>query len=153
MDINKIKKLIEMLKDTDVAEIEIQEKEGTLKLIRYAQGGPLPMVQTFVPAVSTAPMAPVVDTAATESEATSSSHKLGHVVRSPMVGTYYSSSAPDTPPFAQVGKRVKQGDTLGIIEAMKMFNEVEADKAGVIIEVLVKNGSPVEYDQPLFIIE
>lgn len=149
MDIRKIKKLIELLDETGISEIEIKEGEESLRLSRYHHPvephRPMP-VQTF-----TSASPPSVSVAASEHKPaeTSSAHK----VRSPMVGTMYASPSPDAAPFITVGQSVKVGDTLCIIEAMKMFNEIEADRAGTITAVLVANGDPVEYDQPLFTIE
>lgn len=155
MDINKIKKLIAMLQDTDISEIEIQEAEGTIKLTRYAHGNPVattPHHVQIIPTMAQPAVAPI-QPAIVKEEKNNEIPRSGHMTRSPMVGTFYSAPAPDAPPFVQIGKSVKQGDTIGIIEAMKMFNEVEADKSGVIKEILITNGSPVEFDQPLFIIE
>lgn len=149
MDIRKIKKLIELLEETGIAEIEIKEGEESLRLsrhhsietptIRHVSVAPAPIAHQPAPQVIEAPKA---------TETTS-----GHKVRSPMVGTMYTSPSPDAPTFVTVGKSVQVGDTLCIIEAMKMFNEIEADRAGTITAILVNNGEPVEYDQPLFIIE
>lgn len=145
MDIRKIRKLIELMEETGISEIEIKEGEESLRLTRHQPGSPID-VQLARPApVSHAPLA----IAAAPSE----SVPLGHSVRSPMVGTLYSASSPDVAPFVAIGQSVNVGDTLCVIEAMKMFNEIEADRAGIITAILVANGSPVEYDQPLFIIE
>ena len=149
MDIRKIKKLIELLDETGISEIEIKEGEESLRLSRYHHTvePPRPMpIQT----VTTVTPSPVNVVAPEYKPAEASS---AHKVRSPMVGTMYSSASPDAAPFVTVGQSVKVGDTLCIIEAMKMFNEIEADRAGTISAVLVANGDPVEYDQPLFIIE
>ncbi len=154
MDIRKIKKLIELLEETGISEIEIKEGEESLRLSRHSHMSEPPaqrymhqhQPQTHIqyPTPVAAPDSKPIE-AATES--------AGHKLRSPMVGTMYTSPSPDTPAFVTVGQTVKAGETLCIIEAMKMFNEIEADKAGVITAVLVSNGDPVEYDQPLFIIE
>ncbi|CEK09662.1 acetyl-CoA carboxylase biotin carboxyl carrier protein [Legionella hackeliae] len=156
MDIRKIKKLIELLEETGISEIEIKEGEESVRLsrhsfpveqpaqIRYVT--PPPQQAIAQPAVA----APVA--AMSESKAAAPTTK-GHKVRSPMVGTMYISPSPDAAPFVTVGQSVKVGDTLCIVEAMKMFNEIEADRTGKIIEILVANGEPVEYDQPLFVIE
>ncbi len=149
MDIRKIRKLIELLEETGISEIEIKEGEESLRLSRHSHwveppaprhAAPLHAphyTQTLTAAVPQAPE-PV---------------SLAHHVRSPMVGTLYTSPSPDTPAFVTIGKHVKVGDTLCIIEAMKMFNEIEADRAGVVTAILAVNGDPVEYDQPLFAIE
>jgi len=152
MDIRKIRKLIELLEETGISEIEIKEGEESLRLSRHSYPTDLP-VQKYVAAPPvTAPSAttPVtIGTVENKPVDTSSAHK----VRSPMVGTMYMSPSPDAPPFVKVDQVVKVGDTLCIIEAMKMFNEIEADRAGKITAILVDNGEPIEYDQPLFIIE
>ena len=144
MDIRKIRKLIELMEETGISEIEIKEGEESLRLTRHQPDSPID-VQLAKPASIS--HAPVTTTAPPQSP------PLGHSVRSPMVGTLYSASSPDVAPFVVVGQSVNVGDTLCVIEAMKMFNEIEADRAGIITAILVANGSPVEYDQPLFIIE
>ena len=154
MDIRKIKQLIELLDQTGISEIEIKEsKEGetSLRLSRYPASMPdavLPVSQT---STYNAPKTRVIDTASAVNPLVIETS--GHTLRSPMVGTLYASASPESAPFVTVGKTVKKGETLCIIEAMKMFNEIEADRDGVIISMLVANGEPVEYDQPLFIIE
>ena len=154
MDIRKIRKLIELLQETGISEIEIKEGEESLRLSRHAS--------TANPSLTyaAAPIMPVHHQATTPAAPATVTHEppvaaalSGHALRSPMVGTLYTSPSPDAPPFVSVGQTIKAGDTLCIIEAMKMFNEVEADKNGVIKAILVKNGDPVEYDEPLFIIE
>lgn len=153
MDIRKIKKLIELIDETGIAEIEIKEGEESVRLSRYsANAAAAPVSAPAMPqpapaAVSLAPAAGV-----DEKPAASAQHN-GHAVKSPMVGTYYASPSPDAESFVKVGQQVNIGDTLCIVEAMKMFNEIEADKSGKIVEILVENGQPVEYDQVLFIIE
>ncbi|MEJ2380360.1 MAG: acetyl-CoA carboxylase biotin carboxyl carrier protein [Gammaproteobacteria bacterium] len=147
MDIRKVKKLIELLEESGIAEIEIHEGEEAVRISRYPQGAQV--VQAAVP--QPLPAAAPSPAPAAEEEAAPELPE-GHAVLSPMVGTFYRSSAPGNPPFAEVGQRVNTGDTLCIIEAMKMFNQIEADTGGVIAAVLVENGQPVEYGQPLFII-
>ena len=152
MDISKIKKLIELLEETGISEIEITEGEESVRLSRHCNVVAAPRDMAYqVPQqmMAPAPAAPVAEPAAKPAAAPVS----GHQVRSPMVGTMYSAPSPDAAVFVSVGQSVKVGDTLCIIEAMKMFNEIEADKSGVVKEILVSNGEPVEYDQPLFIIE
>ncbi|MDF1645519.1 MAG: acetyl-CoA carboxylase biotin carboxyl carrier protein [Legionellaceae bacterium] len=156
MDIRKIRKLIELLTETGISEIEIKEGEESLRLTRHTTPSHSQTITEHM--VSTAPVmqatpAPAVSASASEEQPKAESVSAGHKVNSPMVGTFYSSSSPDTPSFATVGQSVSIGDTLCIVEAMKMFNEIEADKAGVIKEILVSNGDPVEYGEPLFIIE
>ncbi|MDR3501136.1 MAG: acetyl-CoA carboxylase biotin carboxyl carrier protein [Legionella sp.] len=152
MDIRKIKKLIELLEETGISEIEIKEGEESLRLSRYSNAPVEPAVHyVSAPAPRIEASAPVTAAASESKPATAISS--GHKVRSPMVGTLYSSPSPESPPFVTVGQSVKVGDVLCIVEAMKMFNEIEADRAGKIVEILVANGEPVEYDQVLFVIE
>jgi acetyl-CoA carboxylase biotin carboxyl carrier protein len=154
MDIRKVKKLIELLEESGIAELEIQEGEESVRISRYPQGqvsAPMVMQAPFPAAVTAAP-ASVAPTIAEPAEAVPEIPE-GHVVSSPMVGSFYRSSSPSVPPFVEVGKKVSIGDTLCIIEAMKMFNQIEADKAGTIAAILVENGEPVEYGQSLFVIE
>ena len=147
MDIRKIKKLIEMLEESNLTEIEIHEGEETIRLSRLAT----PVAAAPMTAVYAPPMAAALPTASpAPAEAAVPS---GHMVTSPMVGTFYRSSTPNAKPFVDVGSQVKVGDTLCIIEAMKMLNQIEADKAGVIKAILKENGQPVEYGEPLFVIE
>ncbi|HEB56931.1 MAG TPA: acetyl-CoA carboxylase biotin carboxyl carrier protein [Gammaproteobacteria bacterium] len=149
MDIRKVKKLIELLEESGIAEIEIQEGEESVRISRYSQHAPIAAPQPVAaiappPVAAPEPAAP----ANTESDAIE-----GHVVKSPMVGAFYRAPSPGAATFVEVGQSVKVGDTLCIIEAMKLLNQIEADKAGVIKAILVENGQPVEYDQPLFVIE
>lgn len=148
MDIRKVKKLIELLEESGIAEIEIREGEETVRISRYGQGGAPMMMQ--------APMmaAPVAAALAVATPApTAPAIPAGHTVDSPMVGTFYRAPTPGAKSFVEVGHRVNVGDTLCIIEAMKMLNQIEADKAGVVAAILVENGQPVEFGQPLFVIE
>ena len=155
MDIRKIKKLIELLKESGVTEFETKEGEESLRL-SWKNPGHEGTVVHHAPAQVQAPIqaqpAPASAPSASAKEEKSESF-TGHQVRSPMVGTMYSSPSPEADPFVTVGKSVKAGDTLCIIEAMKMFNEIEADRSGVITAIHVSNGEPVEFDQPLFSIE
>ncbi len=147
MDIRKIKKLIEIIEESDIAEIEITEGEESVRINRYsAKQAPAPVAYTAGPA-PTPPAAPAI------SEAVANEEPKGHTVRSPMVGTFYRSASPGSSPFVQIGHSVKAGDTLCIIEAMKILNQIEADKSGVIKQILIEDAQPVEYDQALFIIE
>ena len=147
MDIRKIKKLIELVEESGINELEISEGEESVRICR---GG---TVVQAAPMMQAAPIAvaPVAAGAAVAPEAAAAIS--GHVVRSPMVGTFYASASPDAPAFAKVGQHVNAGDTLCILEAMKMMNQIEADKSGVIKEVLAVNEDAIEFDQPLFIIE
>ena len=149
MDIRKIKKLIELIEDSDIAEIEINEGEESVRISRYSSTIPAVHVAAPVSAIAAAPMA----TAATTSSEPTPETPSGHAVKSPMVGTFYRSATPGAPTFVEVGQSVSEGETLCIIEAMKILNQIEADKSGTIKQILVENAEPVEYDQPLFIIE
>jgi acetyl-CoA carboxylase biotin carboxyl carrier protein len=147
MDIRKIKKLIDLIEESDIAEIEISEGEESVRISRYSSVAPVqyaaPMAMAPATAVSAAPVA-----AAPVEEKVS-----GHVVKSPMVGTFYRSASPGSPAFVEIGQAVTVGQTVCIIEAMKILNQIEADKSGKIKQILVENAHPVEYGQPLFIIE
>ena len=154
MDLRKIKKLIELLEESNLSELEIKEGEESVRLSRHAQPGATPTVLMQAPsATAPTPAAPAA-TAAAQSETPASERGLpeGHVVRAPMVGTFYASASPGAAAFVGVGTRVKAGDPLGIIEAMKMFNQIEADVAGTVLAIVAENGQPVEFDQPLFVI-
>lgn len=151
MDIRKIKKLIELLNETGISEIEVKEGEESLRLTRHVTPAGAKITEHVMPAP--VPHAPPPHAPAAPSESNEAVVPSGHKIHSPMVGTFYASSSPDNPPFVTVGQTVATGDTLCIIEAMKMFNEIEADKSGVVKAILVSNGDPVEYDEPLFIIE
>jgi acetyl-CoA carboxylase biotin carboxyl carrier protein len=144
MDIRKIKKLIEIIEESGIAEIEIKEGEEFVRISRYS-AAPAPVAYAPQPAAPVAAPAP----ASTAGEEVIS----GHVVKSPMVGTFYRSATPGAKPFTDVGQKVQAGDTLCIIEAMKILNQIEADKSGTITKILVENAEPVEYGQPLFVIE
>jgi len=151
MDIRKVKKLIELLEESNINELEITEGEESVRISRGATvvAAPAPAAPAAVAAPAPVAAAP----AAVAPAAPAASEELaGHVVRSPMVGTFYGSPAPGSPVFVEPGKAVKVGDVLCIIEAMKMMNQIEADKAGTIGAVLVEDGEPIEYDQPLFTI-
>ncbi len=158
MDLRKIKKLIDLLEESNLAEIEIKEGEESVRLARVPKGGMVaaaPMMQQVAaPAAATQmPMqSPVQAATGGSPKPASPDLPAGHVVRSPMVGTFYASPAPDKPAFVSVGQAVKAGDTLGIIEAMKMFNPIEADISGTVLAIQCESGQPVEFDQPLFVI-
>lgn len=158
MDIRKIKKLIEMIGESDIAEIEVREGEETIRITRHNANPPAPQYVmqapmaggiAYAPQQQAAP-APAADPGQGEAQA---EQITGHIVRSPMVGTFYRSPTPGAKSFVEVGQRVEAGDTLCIIEAMKILNQIEADKSGTVAKVLVENAQPVEYNQPLFIIE
>ncbi|MFW5816769.1 MAG: acetyl-CoA carboxylase biotin carboxyl carrier protein [Wenzhouxiangella sp.] len=149
MDLRKIKKLIELLEESQLSEIEIHEGEESVRLIRHSGSAPGPVA---APLVSSAPAAAPNPPPAAESESGEPALPEGEQVRSPMVGTFYSSPNPETPPFVKVGSKVSVGDTLCLVEAMKMFNQIEAELAGEVVAVLVEDGQPVEFDEPLFVI-
>lgn len=150
MDIRKIKKLIELLEASSLTEMEIHEGEESVRLSRSNQAAP-PAV-TAIPAVP-APVASTPPAAVSAPPPASPDEDDGHVVRSPMVGTFYAASSPEAEPFVKVGQKVKPGDVLCIIEAMKMFNQIESEVEGVVTRILAENGQPVEFDEPLFIIQ
>jgi acetyl-CoA carboxylase biotin carboxyl carrier protein len=149
MDIRKVKKLIELLEESGIAEIEIKEGEEAVRISRHPVGAPVAF-QAAPMVAAPAATAPVAEAAA---PAAGSAVPAGHTVNSPMVGTFYRAPSPNASPFVEVGQRVNVGDTLCIIEAMKMLNQIEADKAGSITAILVDNAEPVEYGQALFVIE
>jgi len=152
MDIRKIKKLIELVEESGVAELEITEGEESVRIHRGPTGAQAPVNYSF--AAPAAPQAAPAPAAAAPAAAPAEpAQPEGHVVKSPMVGTFYRASSPTAKAFAEVGQQVKVGDTLCIVEAMKMMNQIEADKAGVVKAILVENQDPVEFDQPMFIIE
>ena len=163
MDLRKIKKLIDLLEESNLAEIEIKEGEESVRLARmpshstHASG----VMQAAAPAhyAMPPPSGPVMPMHSPSEAATGGSHKPhgtdlpnGHVVRAPMVGTFYASPSPEKPSFVSIGQSVKAGETLGIIEAMKMFNPIEADVSGTVLAIQCESGQPVEFDQPLFVI-
>jgi acetyl-CoA carboxylase biotin carboxyl carrier protein len=149
MDIRKVKKLIELLDESGIAEIEINEGEESVRISRYSTSAPAPVQQFAAPAPAVA--APV---AAAETESTGEECAIsGHTVNAPMVGTFYTSASPGAPNFVKVGDSVGEGDTVCIIEAMKILNQIEADKSGVVKAILVENAQPVEFGQPLVVIE
>lgn len=160
MDLRKLKTLIDLVAESGISELEITEGEGKVRIVKspqpmapaYYQAAPMmaqPMAPATAPATAAAPASPV---AAAPAEAPAAA-PAGHVVKSPMVGTFYRSANPNSAPFVEVGAQIKQGGTLCIIEAMKLMNEIEADVAGTVKAILVENGQPVEYGQPLFVIE
>ncbi|WP_226665107.1 acetyl-CoA carboxylase biotin carboxyl carrier protein [Microbulbifer aggregans] len=156
MDIRKIKKLIELLEESDIGELEIKEGEESVRISRGVSGASIqmpqmPMMAPMAPMAPAAPApAPAAPAAAPAESASESVPALtGHPVKSPMVGTFYAASSPGAEPFVKVGQQVKAGDVICIVEAMKMMNQIEADKSGTIESILVEDGQPVEYDQPL----
>ncbi|MCC4632219.1 acetyl-CoA carboxylase biotin carboxyl carrier protein [Xanthomonas dyei] len=159
MDLRKIKKLIDLLEESNLAEIEIKEGEESVRLARVPKGTQVvsaPM-QQYAPAPAAPPQAASMPMQSPTEASTGGAKQVaalpeGHVLRAPMVGTFYTSPSPDKPAFVTVGQAVKAGDTLAIIEAMKMFNPIEADVSGTIVAILGETGQPVEFDQPLFVI-
>ncbi|MEN9887749.1 MAG: Biotin carboxyl carrier protein of acetyl-CoA carboxylase [Pseudomonadota bacterium] len=152
MDLRKLKTLIDLVSDSNVSELEITEAEGKVRIVKSAPAAPVATVMA-APALAAAPApvatvaAPVVAPAAAPAEPT------GHIVKSPMVGTFYRASSPGAKAFVEVGQSVKEGEAICIVEAMKILNEIEADKSGTVTQILVENGQAVEYGQPLFVIE
>jgi acetyl-CoA carboxylase biotin carboxyl carrier protein len=151
MDIRKIKKLIELLEESSLSEIEIVEGEESLRITRATAATVAPQMMAAPVPVAAAPAAPAPE-AAVASEPEGDAIPDGQVVRAPMVGTFYSASSPEAESFVSKGQSVAVGDTLCIIEAMKMFNQIESDYSGTVVAILAENGQPVEYDQPLFVI-
>jgi len=155
MDIRKVKKLIELLEESGIAEIEINEGEESVRISRYPTSGPaMPMqmpMQQF--AAVPAPAATRPEPAAEADDSADNCAISGHTVNAPMVGTFYTSASPGAPVFCKVGDTVSEGDTVCIIEAMKILNQIEADKSGVVKAILVENAQPVEFGQPLIVIE
>jgi acetyl-CoA carboxylase biotin carboxyl carrier protein len=155
MDLRKLKTLIDLVAESGIAEIEVTEGEDKVRIVKHAPtvvaAGPPAPIQTVVTGAAAAPMPPAPAAAPVAAEAAAEPPK-GSVVKSPMVGTFYRSPSPGAKAFVEVGQPVKPGDTLCIIEAMKLLNEIEAEVAGEVTEILVENGQPVEYGQPLFVI-
>ncbi|MBI3229135.1 MAG: acetyl-CoA carboxylase biotin carboxyl carrier protein [Burkholderiales bacterium] len=155
MDLRKLKTLIDLVAESDIAELEVTEGESKVKIVKsstlaqnqvvmmHPQSVPQTIAPTFTPPPGAGPIAPPPPADLADA---------GHVIKSPMVGTFYRSSAPGSPPFVEIGQSVKQGDTLCIIEAMKLLNEIDADMSGTVTQILVENGQPVEFGQPLFIV-
>ena len=148
MDLRKLKTLIDLVSDSNISELEITEAEGKVRIVKGGMAAPVQYVQSMPAQAPAAAAPPPAAAAPTEPAA-----PAGHAVKSPMVGTFYRSASPGAPAFVEVGSQVKEGDTLCIIEAMKILNEIEADKSGTVSKILSENGQAVEYGQPLFIIE
>ncbi|HEY0635297.1 MAG TPA: acetyl-CoA carboxylase biotin carboxyl carrier protein [Gammaproteobacteria bacterium] len=154
MDIRKVKKLIELLEESGIAELEIREGEETVRISRHGSGATfVNAAPQMMPMAAPAAAIPATAPAAAPAAPATPAQPSGHAVTSPIVGTFYRSSSPSAKSFVEVGSPVKEGDTLCIIEAMKIMNQIEADKSGTIKAILVENGQPVEFGQPLFIIE
>ncbi|WP_300653983.1 acetyl-CoA carboxylase biotin carboxyl carrier protein [Hydrogenophaga sp.] len=152
MDLRKLKTLIDLVSESNVSELEITEAEGKVRIVKSAPTSaaapvtysmaPAPVAPAVVPAVEVAPAAPAAP-----------AEPVGHTVKSPMVGTFYRASSPGAKPFVEIGDTIKEGETICIVEAMKILNEIEADKSGTVTKILVDNGQAVEYGQPLYVIE
>jgi acetyl-CoA carboxylase biotin carboxyl carrier protein len=151
MDLRKIKKLIDLLEESNLAELEIKEGEEVVRLSRVPKNA-APVAVHTVPAPAPVAATPTPVAAAVAEAPAADALPAGHVVKAPMVGTFYASATPGTPAFVKVGQQVAAGETLGIIEAMKMFNQIEADVAGTVKAILIENGQPVEFDEPMFVI-
>lgn len=151
MDLRKLKTLIDLVAESDISELEVTEGEGKVRIVKSAPApqGQMVMMQPQMQQAMSAPVAPV---AAAPAAPAAAPVVEGHIVKSPMVGTFYRAASPGSAPFADIGKNVNSGDTLCIIEAMKLLNEIESDFSGSIKQILVENGQPVEFGQPLFII-
>lgn len=150
MDLRKLKTLIDLVSESNVSELEITEAEGKVRIVKGGYGAPVayPVMQAQPAQAVASAAAPV---AAAEPPAAAA--PAGHVVKSPMVGTFYRSASPGAKPFVEIGSQIKEGETICIIEAMKILNEIEADKSGTVVQILTENGEAVEYGQPLFVIE
>ncbi len=153
MDLRKIKKLIDLLESSDLSELEIHEGEETVRLSRNPRAGVLAPQMISAPAQAPTSVAPSPNVPPATNESPAGPNVPdGHVVKAPMVGTFYSASSPDAEPYVKVGQKINVGDTLGVIEAMKMFNQIEADHSGTISAILIENGAALEFDQPMFVI-
>ena len=154
MDLRKLKTLIDLVSESNVSELEITEAEGKVRIVKAGHGAPVQTVYAPMPAPVAAPaLAPAAAPAADAAAPAAAAAHAGFVVKSPMVGTFYRSASPGGKAFVDVGSQVKEGDTLCIIEAMKILNEIEAEKSGTVTQILGENGQAVEYGQPLFVIE
>jgi len=154
MDLRKLKTLIDLVSDSNVSELEITEAEGKVRIVKTAPAQAVVAAATPFAMAAPAPVAPVAaPVAALAAVPTEPAAPTGHIVKSPMVGTFYRASSPGAKSFVEVGQTVKEGQPICIVEAMKILNEIEADKSGVITQILAENGQAVEYGQPLFVIE
>jgi acetyl-CoA carboxylase biotin carboxyl carrier protein len=154
MDLRKLKTLIDLVSESNVSELEITEAEGKVRIVKSAPAAAVAQVVAAAPvAAVAAPAVQAVADAASAAAPAAAPAAVGHTVKSPMVGTFYRASSPGAKPFAEIGQTIKEGETICIVEAMKILNEIEADKSGTITQILVENGQAVEYGQPLFIIE
>jgi len=152
MDLRKLKKLIDLVQESGIAELEITEGEEKVRIAKGGQVSVAPAQAGWGPAAAAAAAHAAASTPAEGTPAPSPAVETRHTIKAPMVGTFYRASAPDSKPFVEVGQAIKEGETVCIIEAMKLMNEIEADTSGSIVEILVENGQPVEYGQPLFVV-
>ncbi|WP_101048483.1 acetyl-CoA carboxylase biotin carboxyl carrier protein [Macromonas nakdongensis] len=153
MDLRKLKTLIDLVSESNVSELEITEAEGKVRIVKTAPAAPVAMVAAAPAMTVAAPVVAAPLEAVAAPVAAAPAAPTGHVVKSPMVGTFYRASSPGAKPFAEVGQTIKEGEAICIVEAMKILNEIEADKSGTVTQILVENGQAVEYGQPLFVIE
>ncbi|WP_439606527.1 acetyl-CoA carboxylase biotin carboxyl carrier protein [Hydrogenophaga sp.] len=154
MDLRKLKTLIDLVSESNVSELEITEAEGKVRIVKSAPVvAAAPVTYSMAPAPVAPSVVPAVEVAATPVAAATPAEPVGHTVKSPMVGTFYRASSPGAKPFVEIGDTIKEGETICIVEAMKILNEIEADKSGTVTQILVDNGQAVEYGQPLYVIE
>jgi acetyl-CoA carboxylase biotin carboxyl carrier protein len=154
MDLRKLKTLIDLVSESNVSELEITEAEGKVRIVKSIPTGPVSHVIAAPVAQVAAAAAPVAEPAPVAVPASAATTEVsGHVVKSPMVGTFYRASSPGAKPFVEIGDTIKEGETICIVEAMKILNEIETDKGGTVKQILVENGQAVEYGQPLYVIE
>jgi acetyl-CoA carboxylase biotin carboxyl carrier protein len=153
MDLRKLKTLIDLVSESNVSELEITEAEGKVRIVKSAPvAAAAPVTYSMAPAPVVPPVVPTVEALPATLAAAAPAAPVGHTVKSPMVGTFYRASSPGAKPFVEVGDTIKEGETICIVEAMKILNEIEADKSGTVTQILGENGQSVEYGQPLFII-
>ena len=153
MDLRKLKTLIDLVSESNVSELEITEAEGKVRIVKSAPASAVAQVMAVAPAAPVlAPVQAAGEAPAAAAAPVAAAEPSGHIVKSPMVGTFYRASSPGAKPFAEVGQSIKEGETICIVEAMKILNEIECDKTGTITQILVENGQAVEYGQPLFVI-
>ncbi len=154
MDLRKLKTLIDLVSESNVSELEITEAEGKVRIVKSAPvAAAAPITYSMAPAPVVPPVVPTVESLPATPAAAAPAAPVGHTVKSPMVGTFYRASSPGAKPFVEVGDTIKEGETICIVEAMKILNEIEADKSGTVTQILVDNGQAVEYGQPLYVIE
>ena len=154
MDLRKLKTLIDLVSESNVSELEITEAEGKVRIVKSApMSAAAPVTYSVAPAPVAPAVVPALEAAAVTAAAAAPAEPVGHTVKSPMVGTFYRASSPGAKPFVEIGDTIKEGETICIVEAMKILNEIEADKSGTVTKILVDHGQAVEYGQPLYVIE